>query len=87
MEQHVELDQLLAVAELCAIARNLTRDQQAEIRSLASWLQDWQVEDSNGLQPAVLQFISDCACEFLGASRRTIPILAIAPQSLSTRIH
>lgn len=87
MEWHMELDQLLAIAELCAIARNLTRHQKNEIRSLASWLQGWQLREAQGLHPAVLQFIRDCACECLGNSRGGVPLQATTPLVRSARIH
>lgn len=86
-ESHVALDQLLAVAELFAIAQNLTIVQEDEIKSLTSWIHDWQLQEAAGLQPAVLQFIRECACECLCRSSGDIPMTAFAVRVASLRIH
>lgn len=85
-ERQLELDQLVAVAELCAISRNLTRDQEDEVRSLAAWLQGWQVQEPNGLAPTVLQFIRACACECL-EKPHGVAAIAMSSRIVSVRIH
>lgn len=76
-QSHLELDQLLAIVELFANAHSLTKDQQDEIQSLSSWIHGWQLQEADGLQPCVLQFIRECACDCLHRSQGGVPILTL----------